>query len=542
MQDLKQQVLFHLVMLWRRRWLALGIAWPICLVGWLVVAMLPSKYLATARIYVDTETLLSPLLKGIAVDVDMNQQVEVMQRTLLSRPNLQKVLRATDLDLQVHGPEDEDRLLTQLGADTVIRSQGFHNLFTVEYVNTNPTLARSVVQALLNIFVESNLGSSRRDMNEAQRFIEERIKDYERQLKESEGRLADFKRANPELTQKDSTVAARLEAAKQRLADVKSQLDDAMTRRVALQAQLDRVPQFLEVDAAPQVVIENGGRNPSDLELRIAQVRKSLDDLQLRYTDQHPDVIAAKRMLADLLQQQKAAGPSASAATPATVGGSPRGVSKQKVSNSVYEQLQIRLVEVESDVRTLQRRLGEQQAEVDRIAGLSKSAPAIEAQFISLNRDYGVLRKSYDELLSRRESAKLSSSVDSDSQKVQFRIVDPPETPMVPIAPNRPLLISIVLVAGIAVGSAVALLLARLEDCFGTVQSLRDAFALPVLGSISVSPAVSRPRHHMAPAATFAISGIALLAVYSGALFLQFYRDPALQFLGPLIQPLRQLI
>src|SRR5215468_9201667 len=146
MQDLKQQVLFHLVMLWRRRWLALGLAWPICLVGWLVVAMMPSKYLATARIYVDTETLLSPLLKGIAVDVDMNQQVEVMQRTLLSRPNLQKVLHATELDLLTATPEDEDRLLKRLAAETAIKPQGVHNLFTVEYVNRDPALARSVVQ------------------------------------------------------------------------------------------------------------------------------------------------------------------------------------------------------------------------------------------------------------------------------------------------------------------------------------------------------------------------------------------------------------
>src|SRR5262249_39378088 len=143
----------------------------------------------------------------------------------------------------------------------------------------------------------------------------------------------------------------------------------------------------------------------------------------------------------------------------------------------------------------------EQQAEVDRIAGLSRSAPAIEAQFASLNRDYGVLRKSYDELLSRRESAKLSSSVDSDSQKVQFRIIDPPETPIIPVAPNRPLFISIVLVAGIGVGCAAALLLAHLDDCFGTVQSLRDAFPLPVLGSISISPAASRSRRRIAPAA-----------------------------------------
>jgi polysaccharide chain length determinant protein (PEP-CTERM system associated) len=543
MDDLKRQLLFHLVMLWRRRWLALGIAWPICLIGWLAVAMLPSKYLATARIYVDTETLLSPLLKGIAVDVDMNQQVEVMQRTLLSRPNLQKVLRSTDLDLVARRPEQEDRLLKQLSVDTVIRPQGVHNLFTVEYTNADPVLARSVVQSLLNIFVESNLGSSRRDMNQAQRFIDERIKDYERQLKEAEQRLADFKRKNPDLTQGAATVAARLEAAKLRLVEIKGQLDDATTRRVALHAELDRVPQFLEVDTAPQVVIENGGARPNDLEARIAEVQKLLVDLSLRYTDQHPDVVSAKRMLADLLQQQQTAGDSAPKdAGPVRVAGAPRAAGKQKISNMVYEQLQLKLVEVESDVRTAERRLAEQQAEVSRIKDLSKSAPAVEAEFASLNRDYGVLRKSYDELLSRRESAKLSSSVDSDSQKVQFRIVDPPETPMVPISPNRPLLMSIVLVAGIGVGSAAALLLARMEDCFGTVQSLRDAFTLPVLGSISVNATVNRPGHRLARAATFAISGISLLLVYSGALFMHLYRTPILRFLDPVIQPLRQII
>ena len=88
MQDLKRQVLFHLVMLWRRRWLALGIAWPICLAGWVFIAMLPSKYLATARIYVDTETLLAPLLKGIAA----NPAERVSQLPLLGPSERQRVL------------------------------------------------------------------------------------------------------------------------------------------------------------------------------------------------------------------------------------------------------------------------------------------------------------------------------------------------------------------------------------------------------------------------------------------------------------------
>src|SRR5262249_55078152 len=157
----------------------------------------------------------------------------------------------------------EDRLLKRLAAETAIRPQGVHNLFTVEYVNRDPALARSVVQALLNIFVESNLGSSRRDMDQAQRFIDERIGDYETEIKAAEQRLAEFKRQHPDLSQGATTVAARLEAAKLRVTDIKSQLDDTSTRRAALNTELEKVPQFLEVDAAPQVVIDNGsGRRP----------------------------------------------------------------------------------------------------------------------------------------------------------------------------------------------------------------------------------------------------------------------------------------
>src|SRR5215468_9370618 len=121
MRDVRHQVLSYLLMLWRRRWLALAITWLVCLAGWTGIYLIPSKFLATARIYVDTETLLAPLLKGMAVDVDMNRQIDVMQRTLLSRPNLEKVLRMTDLDLTVKTAAQREALSKQLANDVAIK-------------------------------------------------------------------------------------------------------------------------------------------------------------------------------------------------------------------------------------------------------------------------------------------------------------------------------------------------------------------------------------------------------------------------------------
>ncbi|MFO1056650.1 MAG: XrtA system polysaccharide chain length determinant [Dongiaceae bacterium] len=540
MGDLKQQALYYGWVVWRRRWLVLAVAWPICVAGWIAIGLMPSKYVASARIYVDTETLLAPLLKGIAVDVDMNQQIEVMQRTLLSRPNLEKVVRMTDLDLAVHTAADRDRLLTALAASTAIRAQGVHNLFTVEYTNADPVRARAVVQSLLTIFVESNLGNSRRDMEQARRFLDDQIRSYEEQLARADQRLADFKRSHSELNE-GAGVAVRLEAARQRLLQLRSELEDAGTRRLALRAELARVPEFLEVEGAPQVVIDGTRRGPTDLESRILQLQKTLDDLQLRYTDQHPDVIATRRMLAALLAEEAKAG-APGAADGDRPGSGLRGGIKQKLANGVHEQIQLKLIEIESDIQTLQRRVAEQQGAVDRLVALSATAPEVEAQLASLNRDYAVIKRSYEEMLSRRESAKLSQNLDSTSEKVEFRIVDPPEIPARPSGPPRAMLLTGVLVAAIGAGLALALLLAKLDESFATLRALRDAVAVPVLGSVSavLSPA-ERRRATIATAGFLAGLGCLLLA-YGAVLAAFLHGGPVPHLLDALIGPVRNLV
>lgn len=509
MDDIQVRIYALIVALWRRRWFAIGFAWFVALLGWAFVANLPDRYEAKARVYVDTDTLLSPLLKGISVDVNTNRQVQVMQQTLLSRPNLESLLRLTDLDISVPTDEARDALLRHLETGIRVVSQG-PNLFSVSYEHRNPARAKKIVQSLLTIFVETNLGSSRRDMEQARRFIDDQIKQYELQLKAAEQRLASFKQEHLAELPESGNHAAQLERARLQARQLASDFADARTRLVILKSQLATTPQFVEVDAPAPVIL---GR-PTELEFRISEQQKLLDIMTMRYTENHPDIVAARRSLKSLKEEYEA-----ELRNPTPRSSAPR-TTKQTVRNVLYEQLRLKSIDTESEVRTLERRVSDQDAEVSRLEDLALSVPKIEAEFKSLDRDYQVLRRNYEELLQRREQARMSQEVDTKAEKTLYRLIDPPNVPSKPSNPNRPLLMSLVLVVAVGAGVLLAVGLSQLDDSFGTTHQIKLAFPYPVIGAVSLMLSVAQQRRRVLANACFMASVAFLLVAYGGALFL----------------------
>ena len=151
---------------WRFRWWMLGIAWAVSVVGWSVVAKLPDQYEASARVYVDTSSVLRPLLQGIAINTgDTQKKIFLMTRTLLSRPNLEKVMRMTDLDLQATTDSEKEEIVDELKERITFSGTSRENLYTISYENDSADLAKLVVKSLLTIFMESNLGEVRKDQD-----------------------------------------------------------------------------------------------------------------------------------------------------------------------------------------------------------------------------------------------------------------------------------------------------------------------------------------------------------------------------------------
>ena len=188
MNDVFVQFTSYIGGVWNRRWHVLAVAWLVSGAGWTAVASLPDRYESSARIYVDMDTMLGPLMKGIAVEMNLFQQIDIMRRTLLSRPNLEKIILMTDLDITVKTDEDKERLIDEMTAKIDVVQQG-RNLFQISYMDEERGLTKRVVQAVMQIFVEGNLGASRKDMETTRRFLEGQIRSYEQQLVEAESRL-----------------------------------------------------------------------------------------------------------------------------------------------------------------------------------------------------------------------------------------------------------------------------------------------------------------------------------------------------------------
>lgn len=489
MGDLQARLLSDLRSVWRRRWYIVAIAWAICLAGWGFVLVLPDTYSSKTRIYVDTQTMLAPLLRGIAVASNLDQQVAFMKRTLLSRPNLEQVARMTDLDLTAETDRDMDGLLNELSKDIAIRSQGT-DLFTISYTHESPQMAQRVVSSLVNIFVEDNLGQNREDMEKARAFVEAQISQYERQLREAESRLAKFRADNLQYVAGGTSFVGRVETAGTQVKQQEAELADLLATRERMREQLESIPQFIPVDSQPQVVINNERILSSEdaLRTRIQDVERNLDGLLGQYTEAHPDVKAARRTLEKLRAQldgmeqvvvaPPGSGENENAEKPEN------SEPKSLIPNQVFETLKLRLLDIDAFISSKERRVAAAREALRRAQELATTAPQVEARLADLNRDYEVVKANYEQLLSRRESARIAQAVDAETD-IQFRIVDPPQVPTIPTGPNRPLLMTVVLVLGLGSGVAFAYLLAQMDVSFSTSTNLHDVIGLPVLGAVS---------------------------------------------------------
>jgi polysaccharide chain length determinant protein (PEP-CTERM system associated) len=505
MDDLRSLLQRFIFSIWRKRWIALGIAWVLCIAGWFAVASIPNQYEASARVYVDADAVLTPLLRGIALDNAPVNQLDLLQHTVLSRPNLEKLISKTDLELTISGPADLERTVFSLAENIRINPQT-HNLFTISYRTTSAKLAYDVVQTMLTIFIESKTGTNRADMENARQFLEQQITQYEQKLRLSEAKRAEFRLKYLDLLPQDANGGlSHLEEARNELAQMQEKLQDAQQHRDLVKQQLDTTPEML--DAGEQADAQGGAAgNP-----RLLEAERHLAELRMKYTDKAPEVIAAKQMV-DMIKSGQLPD-DAPAGTGRTPGGRLHGY-----VNPVHEQLKLQLFEADTAIAQLQRQIADATKERDKLETIARGVPGLMAEYTDLNRDYEVMHKNLDELLSRRESMRLASAADTEAEKVKLEVVDPPQVPQNPVAPKRALLDTVVLALGMAGGVGFAMMLLQFDSSFQTVDELRK-LDLPVAGSISLIVAAVPLHRRLLSISGFAVAVLLLCAVWGGLVF-----------------------
>lgn len=447
---------------WHRRWLALAVAWAVCLLGWLVVAMVPNTYESRARISVQLDDALSEVT-GVGVG-DRKRDIEQVQQTLTSAVNLEKVVRATAIGEDIATPKQMEATVLGLAKKIKVENEK-ENLFeiTAEFGDgsrsdaQNAKIAQDIVQKLIDIFREENLAGNRGEMTQSLDFMNQQLEQRQKELEAAEQKRLAFEAANPDLIQGGASALQRLENSRAELRGIDADLAAAQSALAAINGQLAGTPQSL-----PGVGPQGGARGA------LAEAQALLSGMRARgLTDNHPDVIAAKNQINALR--------SAAASE-----GGPGGV-----PNPAYTSLQSIKAERQANVQSLMARRAAIQSDVSRITSAQISNPELAAEHQRISRDYDVLKQQYDELLRNREELRLRGQVQTEHNAMKFNVIDPPTTPRAPVAPNRPLLLFAVLVVGIGAGVAAAFAIGQLRSTFATTAGLERATGLPVLGAIS---------------------------------------------------------
>lgn len=519
LHELIDETLNHLRGMWRYRWQLVVVAWAVAIVGWYFVYTMPDVYEASAKVSVDTNSLLPGLTKGLTVSESLEDEVDLVSRALLTRPNLAKVARQTDLDLRAETPQEMERLITNLQRRVSI-SGGRDKIFTIAFEDPSREKAVDLVAALLNTFVESSLGAQGDDAAMTERAIKIEIDDHERRLVQAESALAEFKKRNLGYMPDDGgDYYSRLQTALAKVDETRKKTRVLREQRDEITRQLAGEDPLLSTATSGLDFAYSGCSKSTNL----SQLQSQLSELQVDFTDKHPKIVMLKETIAALEDD--------CARELAALGGSKPLINADTQSydaNPVYQDLRLQLSQINVEIAVLQEEYRSYQNDVASLRKDVDKISDVEAQLKTLNRDYGVITGRHQELLGRWESLQSKMRLDPVTDKVQFNILEPPFAMATPVAPNRPLLLVVVLVLALGAGGAVAFGLNLLKPVFFNRRTLALVAGLPVLGSVSMimSPDEIASRHRR----TIAWTGANLTLLILGTVVIAL-ANPISQFL-----------
>jgi polysaccharide chain length determinant protein (PEP-CTERM system associated) len=471
-----EMLVIYLQGVWLRRRYIVITAWLICPLGWLLVFNMPPTFEANAKIYVETRSVLDPVLQGLTIRDNPERAIQLMAKTLLSRPNLEKIARATDLDVSASDSQSYENLIISLQNKIKLSAAGRENIYVISYVNSSPQLAKRLVQETVNIFVESRVGNAMADKRKASEFIDTQIDEYETRLQEAEARLSEFKKSQISIgPMSDQGFYSRIDAEK-------SRLEEAQLHQRELEGQLESARRQLKGEASgfsDSTSNANSGFT-TQYDERIKNLQTQLDALLIRYTDVHPDVIEVRRLLDSLQNMRK----EEISGLEKAIAGAPQ-TSVGFSQNQVYQELKLNVSRLENEIASVNVRVRNYSSKLDELERQRNIIPDIEAKFAGLNRDYEITKSKYEELIDRREAMDLSSRADESQQDVQFKIIEPPYVPIKPSGPPRIALYSLVLLGGIAIGVFMAFARSQLGPVVTSALQLKTISNFPVFGLVS---------------------------------------------------------
>ncbi len=475
MHNIIEEILVLLRGAWRHRKYGIAVAWTIAVIGVTVVGLQKDVYEASARVYVNTASQLRVLLGDQIVDSNVEEQLRYVRETLLGRPQMERIARHVGLIGENETPGEVIGAVGHLSSSIQIISSSdlapprrrnsarTDDTYFIRYQHNDRNIAIAVVDKLLTIFVEDTLGGKQTSSRAAGIFLSEQIEDYKVRLVAAESALAEFNRSNfDRLPGLQGGYFRSLQTARDNYSESTQALELAESRLQSTEKQMR--------GESPRVAPQ-GTLDPNSIEARILEADRNLDDLRLRYTDQHPDVAAAREISASLKARLESMyGDNIDLDTPS--------------NNPVFQALQISRHEIKAEIAVLNANNSQRRRKVIELEGLIGEMPEVEAELVRLNRDYDVIRDNYQALVNSLERENLSREV-LESEEMEFRVIEPPSADLGPVAPRRALLTVFILLLSVGSGLVTSYILSQVRPVFDTISKLQSSVSFPIIGTVS---------------------------------------------------------
>ncbi|MFO1305258.1 MAG: XrtA system polysaccharide chain length determinant [Burkholderiales bacterium] len=515
MSTLPYQWIARLRGMWNRRMIGLAVAWLVAAIAVAAAFAVPERYEASARVQVDTQSLLKPILAGLSIQPNLDQQVALISRTLLNRGNIEKLIAMAGLEDSGASASRREDLIDSLTRTIQISGNATTNLYVITYRDTNPQRAERVVASLLEIFFESSTDDKRQDSASALRFLDEEIKRYEQSLQLAESRLKDFRLKYLGLPGQGGPAAggdyfARVSKLSDDIANARLELNAASQSRDAYKRELAAQTSMLAASRGP-----SPAASVPEIDARIAAQRAKLDELLRTFTDEHPDVVGTRRVIAELEAQR--AHELAARQRAATAGGQAPAEPTDRFS--AIQQIRVSLADAEAKVASAQSKLSSYESQYAQLTASGRLIPQAEAELAQLNRDYDIQKKTYTDLLARREATLMGANA-QDTIGQQIRVVDPARVAPKPLQPTRLTLLFLAIAGALVAGVGASFAANEFRPAFHSAAELVAVANRPLLGWLSMVDTPEIVRRKRRGLIVFAGGVGALLTAFAGLLAL----------------------
>ncbi|MFT6910233.1 MAG: polysaccharide chain length determinant protein (PEP-CTERM system associated) [Oleiphilaceae bacterium] len=477
MQDFRKTlelIIEYIRGLWVKKRYIMICTWLICPIGFSYVSTEPDYYEASAKVFVDTRSVLAPMLRGLASITNSQQELGMMVKMLLTRPNVEIIARNADLDITTTTDDQFYSLVSSLMSGIKLDMAGRSNIYNISFRHRNPDTARIVVQETLELFVEGTLGGNRVSEDSANKFLDDQIAEYENRLLDAEQRTVNFQRKHSDLLPRQGSFYNNYDNSSTLLEQTRLTIKETEQKIASLSGQLiTNKSQPTDSSVRP---FDDSLSLTTRYDSRIKNLEEKLDQLMLKYTELHPDVIETNNLI-DLLsksrkQEIKEFFSAGNGERPSQIG-------------SIANELKLEISRLESQVASLRVRESDFANKVEEYRQKIDLVPQAEAERIALDRDYNIIKSKHSTLLTRKDDSELSQKANLSSESVQFRVLESPKTPQNPAGSSRPLHYSAVLVFGFAVGLGLAFVISQLNPVLIKASQLTALTSYPVLGAVS---------------------------------------------------------